>query len=109
MRGWFERWGRPQQIQFDHGQPWCSRASNLPSLFELWLVGLGIEVVWSRPRYPQDNGIVERSHRTTQSWSTPNTCRSIEQLQQSLDETVRLQRQFYPNQQTVNGLGSVSH
>lgn len=104
MRGWFERWGRPQQIQFDHGQPWCSSASNLPSLFELWLVGLGIEVVWSRPHYPQDNGIVERSHRTTQSWSAPRDCHTMEQLQKSLDEAVRLQRQFYPNAQRITRL-----
>jgi len=104
MRGWFERWGRPQQIQFDHGQPWCSSTSDLPSFFELWLVGLGIEVVWSRPRHPQDNGIVERSHRTTQSWSAPNHCHTLEQLHQSVDEAVRLQRQFYPNRQGLTRL-----
>ncbi|MCA1992538.1 MAG: hypothetical protein LDL41_10970 [Coleofasciculus sp. S288] len=34
-------------------------------------MGLGIEAVWSRPCYLQDNGIVERSHRVTQAWSAP--------------------------------------
>ncbi|NJR66951.1 MAG: transposase family protein [Leptolyngbyaceae cyanobacterium CRU_2_3] len=96
LRQWFEQWGRPQQIQFDHGHPWCTSNSNLPTLFELWLVGLGIDVVWSRVRHPQDNGIVERSHRTTQSWSAPGYCRSLEQLQHSLDQAILLQRQFYP-------------
>ncbi len=104
MREWFERWGRPQQIQFDHGQPWCSQSSRLPSLFELWLVGLGIEVVWSRPHYPQDNGIVERSHRTTQSWSAPYTCRSLEQLQAHVDAAVQIQRQVYPNAKGLSRL-----
>ena len=96
MRQWFERWGRPQQIQFDHGQPWACGNCDLPSLFELWLVGLGITVVWSRPRYPQDNGKVERSHRTLQAWSAPSYCRTLQQLQQSLDRAIYLQRQLYP-------------
>lgn len=61
-------------------------------------------MVWSRPCRPQDNGIVECSHRTTQSWSAPNQCHSIEQLQQSVDEAVRLQRQVYPNRQGLTRL-----
>ena len=96
MRCWFEQWGRPKQIQLDHGQPWSSGNSDLPSLFELWLVGLGIQVVWSRPCRPQDNGVVERSHRTTQAWSAPAYCRNLAHLQQSLDEAARVQRQLYP-------------
>lgn len=96
MRQWFEHWGRPQQIQFDHGQPWTCGNCDLPSLFELWLVGLGIAVVWSRPHYPQDNGKVERSHRTLQAGSAPSYCRTLQQLQQSLDQAIYLQRQLYP-------------
>jgi hypothetical protein len=96
MRQWFECWGRPQQLQFDHGQPWTSGNCDLPSFFELWLVGLGISVVWSRPHHPQDNGKVERSHRTLQAWSAPTYCRSLQQLQQSVDRAIYLQRQLYP-------------
>ncbi|MEO1401596.1 MAG: hypothetical protein AAFV72_10170 [Cyanobacteria bacterium J06635_1] len=98
MQRWFEQWGRPAQMQLDHGQPWQSGRSDLPSLFELWLIGLGIEVVWSRPCRPQDNGIVERSHRTTQAWSAPAYCRDLEHLQYSLDEAARVQRQLYPTE-----------
>lgn len=104
LRGWFEQWGRPQQIQFDHGQPWNSGSSDLPSLFELWLVGLGIEVVWSRPRHPQDNGKVERSHRVTQAWSAHRDCQTLEQLQHHLDEVARVQRQLYPNRDGLTRL-----
>lgn len=86
-------------MQFDHGQPWRSGSSDLSSLFELWLVGLGIEVVWSRPRRPQDNGIVERSHRVTQSWSAPQDCHTLEQLQQHLNASAHVQRQLYPNRE----------
>jgi hypothetical protein len=97
MRRWFITYGMPQQLQFDHGAPWCSGKSDLPSLFELWLVGLGIEVLWSRVRQPQDNGIVERSHRTLQSWSTPSHCESLEALQKHLDAAIVCQREHYPD------------
>ena len=58
-------------------------------------------MVWSRRHCPQDNGKVERSHRTTQAGSAPRYCQNLQQLQQSLDQAVRLQRQSYP---TRNGL-----
>lgn len=97
MRQWFERWGRPQQIQLDHGQPWAAGKQDLPSLFQLWLVGLGIDVVFTRVRHPQDNGKVERAHRTLQAWSAPKHCRTLLHLQQSLDRSIVLQRQLYPD------------
>lgn len=100
MRQWFEQWGLPEMMQFDHGQPWGSGKADLPGLFPLWLVGLGVDVVWSRPGHPQDNGIVERSHRTTQAWSAPTFCRNLSHLQQSLDKAAEVQRAFYP---TVSG------
>lgn len=109
MRQWLEQWGRPQQMQFDHGSPWWSSNGELPSLFELWLVGLGIEVVWSRPRCPQDNGIVERSHRTTQAWSAPMSCRTLAHLQQHLDEVARVQRQLYPTRTGLTRLQCFPH
>jgi hypothetical protein len=98
MRLWFVTYGLPLQLQFDHGTPWCAGNSDLPSLFELWLVGLGIEVVWSRVRRPQDNGIVERCHRTLQSWSTPGHSENLEALQRHLDAAILLQREHYPDQ-----------
>ena len=97
MRQWFERWGRPWQMQLDHGQPWSRGNCDLPSFFELWLVGLGIEVRWSRVRTPQDNAKVERAHRTLQAWSAAAECRDLQQLQQSVDRAIEIQRQRYPN------------
>ena len=104
LRQWFKQWGRPQQIQFDHGQPWRSGKSDLPSLFELWLIGLEVEVLWSRPRHPQDNGKVERSHRVTQAWSAPGDCRTLEQLQHHLDQVVQIHRQHYPDRHGLTRL-----
>jgi hypothetical protein len=95
---WFVTYGLPLQLQFDHGAPWCAGKSDLPTLFELWLVGLGIEVVWSRVRRPQDNGIVERCHRTLQSWSTPGHSENLEALQSHLDAAILLQREHYPDE-----------
>lgn len=98
MRIWFAIYGLPLQLQFDHGGPWCAGMSDLPTLFELWLVGLGIQVVWSRVRRPQDNGIVERCHRTLQAWSTPGDCKNLEALQNHLDAAILLQREHYPDE-----------
>jgi hypothetical protein len=97
MQRWFEIWGRPQQIQFDHGSPWYSTQGQMPTLIALWLAGLDIEVVWSRPGKPQDNGIVERAHRTMQSWTASPDCRNLQQLQQRLDHNSLIQRQDYPD------------
>lgn len=96
LRHWFERWGRPRYLHLDHGAPWGVGKRDLPSLFELWLVGLDVDILWSRRHCPQDNGKVERSHRTTQAWSAPRYCRDVQQLQRSLDQAVCLQRTHYP-------------
>ena len=37
----------------------------------LWLIGLGIEVIWNPPRCPQANGVVERSQGTGKRWAEP--------------------------------------
>lgn len=62
----------------------------------LWLVGLGIGVQWSRPRVPQDNGVVERSMRTGKAWANPGSCRDRHEVQRRLDEMDKIQREEYP-------------
>lgn len=85
----------PLRIRVDNGQPWGS-GGDLPKALALWLIGLGIEVIWNRPYRPQDNGIVERAHGTTKKWIEPHTCHDLEQLQQRLNQAHRLQRERYP-------------
>lgn len=65
LRTSFAHFGLPEEVQTDwepvlHSQP----GDNYPSLFSLWLVGLGIKHVHSRPGVPTDDAEVERGHRT---------------------------------------------
>jgi hypothetical protein len=91
----FGRWGRPLRLRTDNGGPWGSTA-GLPTVFELWLVGLGIDLVLNRPARPQENGVIEKAQGLGKRWAEPGQCRSAAQLQERLDEEDRLQRQELP-------------
>lgn len=69
----------------------------MPTVLALWLIGLGIDVIWNPPRQPQKNGVVERSQGTAKRWSEPDTCTSAEELQARLDADDRRQRDAYPS------------
>jgi hypothetical protein len=61
----FTRWGRPLEIQTDHEGVYVGAIGiDFPSLFTLWLAGLGITHVLSRHRRPTDQPQAERQHRT---------------------------------------------
>ena len=66
LRTCFARWGTlPDEVQTDGesvliGQP----QDSFPSIFTLWLKGLGIEHLVIRSGRPTDNAEVERCHRT---------------------------------------------
>lgn len=55
--------------------------------FHLWLVALGVEVVFIRPRQPTDHAIIERHHQTIENQALKGTvCTSTERLWQKIDE-----------------------
>lgn len=95
LRTTFRCWGLPGRLRVDNGKPWGSW-SDLPPVLALWLIGLGIDMVWNDPRRPQQNGVVERSQGTAKRWAEPRACRSVDELQRRLDEDDRLQRERYP-------------
>jgi hypothetical protein len=91
----FARWGLPRRVRVDNGKPWGS-TGDWPPVLALWLIGLGVEVVWNPPRQPQKNGVVERSQGTAKRWAEPPLCQSVAELQARLDEADALQREAYP-------------
>lgn len=95
LRAALGRWGLPGRLRVDNGKPWGSW-SDLPPVLALWLIGLGIDLVWNDPRRPQQNGVVERSQGTAKRWAEPQACRTVEELQTRLDADDRLQRERYP-------------
>jgi hypothetical protein len=95
LRRAFSRWGLPQRLRVDNGQPWGS-VGDWPPVLALWLIGLDITIVWNPPRQPQKNGVVERSQGTAKRWAEPEGCASVAELQRRLDEADALQRDAYP-------------
>ena len=83
------------RIRVDNGTPWGA-TGGLPTALALWLIGLGVGLIWNPPRRPQRNGVVERSQDVGQDWAEPATCDSAAQLQARLDEVDRIQRDRYP-------------
>lgn len=65
----FMEHGLPQSIQTDHESIFYENKgkSPFPTLFHLWLVGLGISMSFSRMRRPTDQGMVERMHQTIEN------------------------------------------
>jgi hypothetical protein len=95
LQRYFQRWGRPRKMRVDNGYPWGSW-SDLPSQLALWLIGLGVQMIWNPPGQPQCNGVVERSQGTAKRWAEPLTCRSVRTLQKRLNRVDYLQREKYP-------------
>lgn len=96
LRRVFARWGLPRHIRVDNGSPWGS-TGELPTDLALWLIGLGIEMIWNPPRRPQANGVIERSQGTGKRWAEPQTCGDVAELQARVDEQDRIQRELYPS------------
>jgi hypothetical protein len=95
LRSAFAAWGLPRRVRVDNGKPWGS-TGEWPPVLALWLLGLGIDVLWNPPRQPQRNGVVERSQGTGKRWAEPATCGSVAELQARLDADDALQRDAYP-------------
>lgn len=62
--------GLPRRIRSDNGSPFASTGFSGLTRLSAWWVKLGIEVERSRPGCPQDNGRLERLHRTLKAETT---------------------------------------
>jgi hypothetical protein len=78
----------------DNGSPWGTQ-SKLPSAMGLWLVGLGIELIYGRPAHSTDNAVVERSHGVLANWVEPEQCADFADCQQRCAWAEQTQRARY--------------
>lgn len=62
----FGEHGLPESMLMDNGDCWGAVLSKCPTMFEVWLMLLGIRPIHGRPRHPQTQGKVERFHGTVQ-------------------------------------------
>jgi len=61
----FERYGLPEAILCDNGNPWGNVADGTGhTQLSVWLLRLGVRVLHGRPRHPQTQGKEERFHRS---------------------------------------------
>jgi transposase InsO family protein len=60
----FHRYGLPDAVFVDNGNPWGDPSGERWTRFGVWLLKLGVDVVHSRPYHPQSRGKNERFHRT---------------------------------------------
>jgi transposase InsO family protein len=96
----FTEFGLPVGIQTDrevvYGRP---PEEAFPSLFTLWLVGLGVEHHFTRPGQPTDQPHVERGHRTLFDWMEgPEPPPNLTALQADLDEARYQHNEVLPSQ-----------
>lgn len=95
LRRSFRRWGLPRAIKVDNGRPLGDmQRTSVPEL-ALWLIALGINMIWNPPRSPRANAKVERMQATTARWAEVKSCRTCKQLQKKLDKAAQLQREKY--------------
>jgi transposase InsO family protein len=97
LRDIFERWGLPQRLRVDNGAPWATWA-DLPPAFSLWLIGLGIEMIWNHRHCPKENAKVERCNGLISSWGDPGSSANATTWQAHLEQMATLQRERYPTQ-----------
>jgi transposase InsO family protein len=70
FRGLMRHHGLPEIIRCDLGAPFASRGLGRFSSLSLWWIEQGIEVEFTRPASPQDNGSHERMHRDLKAEAT---------------------------------------
>jgi len=60
----FGRYGLPNAMFVDNGTPWGDASGRHWTRLRVWLLKLGVELIYSRPYHPQSRGKNERFHRT---------------------------------------------
>jgi transposase InsO family protein len=63
----FERYGLPDALLCDNGNPWGSSQSTGYTQFEIWLMDYGILPIHGRIRHPQTQGKAERFNKTMEN------------------------------------------
>jgi putative transposase len=64
MEASFRRYGLPEAIFVDNGSPWGDSSGQRWTRLGVWLLKLGVDLLYSRPYHPQSRGKNERLHRT---------------------------------------------
>lgn len=81
----FEEFGLPNEMVMDHGVPWWNNANGWGlTRLSVWLINLGITLIYARVGHPQTRGKNERFNgtmdRTLRHWGLPNDLAGFERV-----------------------------
>jgi hypothetical protein len=82
----FEQHGLPKAILSDNGSPWASTGAGGLTKLSTWWIRLGIEPLRIQPGRPQENGRLERLHRTLKRETASPPAATPRLQQQRFDE-----------------------
>lgn len=92
----FSQRGLPQWIKVDNGLPFGSSKQDTIPILAMWVMSLGVKVIWNRPRQPQDNAKVERSQGILARWSETDRSLNPSMLKAQLQKAITCHNQYYP-------------
>lgn len=92
----FEKWGIPSWIKVDNGRPFGDPRLEVVPPLALWLIALGIPVIWNPARSPKKNAIVERSQGVLGKWTEFHNCRDRDHLQVRLNREGKFYNYHFP-------------
>jgi transposase InsO family protein len=82
----FRRHGLPEAIFVDNGSPWGDASGERWTRLGVWLLKLGVDLIYARPYHPQSRGKNERFHRSLKAEVlAQRRFRSFEELQRAFD------------------------
>ena len=64
LQATFQRYGLPEALFVDNGSPWGDASGRHWTSLRVWLLKLGVELIYARPYHPQSRGKNERFHRS---------------------------------------------
>ena len=106
----FKRYGLPQQIHTDNGQPFAHiRSLGRLSKLSVWFMELGIEPVFSDPGKPTQNGRHERMHRELKAEATRPAGKNLQAQQTKLNKFVKRYNDIRPHQALNNRTPQAVH
>jgi hypothetical protein len=92
----FLRWGKPGAMRVDNGAPLGHPTRQMTSPLALWLIAMDVDMIFNKPKCPQQNGVVERMQATSANWIEVEKINDLAHLQLRLDQESVLQRQLLP-------------
>jgi transposase InsO family protein len=95
----FGLYGLPDAFLVDNGTPWGNGPERGWTRFGVWLLKLGVEVIYARPYHPQTRGKNERFHRTLKAEVLAmRTFRSLVEVQSAFDRWRELYNHERPHE-----------